>query len=573
MHEGSGPLRAAVSRAPWDHRTCADDAGICPGHRRGRRDQAVVRPFLPLQFHIPHGFPDRPANDSVPHAGGTSRRPCPAERPQARVERSIEAISQPPSASASAACSCGRPHLALPHWRDGCWPACAGDHDGECGDGRCAGRRLGRPGHRGADTIDRLVVLALILFLVACVFSQFPRASLGAATTALAFARDLRTWCAAHSLGRACERLLLTSLTLLGLAFGVAFAIWWGATWATWVAASTPLPPLDLGLPVGPFRQYQSVGIAAALLMPAPIALMGRRELPARVLWRRGRNCSRAGGAHERFTDRWFGLGAGLLVGLAPGPATPVASGAYRGGWLGLVAVAVCAHVWDHWLRAWGIPTPSRFDPRSGARRSAGGWRLPWSAPGPGASGRTFTFSGYFNRYLDVGRHPDDAVVQMLAGGGLVGLAALVVLAAALVVGLRHEASVLGRFGRGSHLSDLLPDKQPFGLPLLDHRLRGVGRAAAALQGSCGPRVRLASSVPGRRGRRSRSYRGRQDIHHRCGIPVPVFARRFRGCDPATTARSLAATLSLDPRNALYHRELGPLAYTPRDRPYGTPRS
>ena len=62
----------------------------------------------------------------------------------------------------------------------------------------------------------------------------------------------------------------------------------------------------------------------------------------------------------------------------------------------------------------------------------------PLVGSGPGSFSSTFTLSGFFNTYADVNRHADNAVVQLLAEAGLVGIASLSALLAALVVGVRN---------------------------------------------------------------------------------------------------------------------------------------
>ena len=127
-----------------------------------------------------------------------------------------------------------------------------------------------------SDITDRLVVLALLTFLATCMVSSQPRLSLDAAISALAL-------CSAFLIARgllADERarvLLITVLGLCGLVIGVVFAALWGAVWIRWLSIpGAGIPPLDLILPVGPYRHFHLLGTMVAMLLPALFVLWGR---------------------------------------------------------------------------------------------------------------------------------------------------------------------------------------------------------------------------------------------------------------------------------------------------------
>src|SRR5206468_1161176 len=71
--------------------------------------------------------------------------------------------------------------------------------------------------------------------------------------------------------------LAIAVLGISGVVFAAAFFLLWGAVWLRWQSIpGAGLPPLDLILPVGPYRHYHVVGILVAILLPGVIALAGR---------------------------------------------------------------------------------------------------------------------------------------------------------------------------------------------------------------------------------------------------------------------------------------------------------
>jgi len=290
-----------------------------------------------------------------------------------------------------------------------------------------------------SDITDRLVVLALLTFLATCMVSSQPRLSLDAAISALAL-------CSAFLIARgllADERarvLLITVLGLCGLVIGVVFAALWGAVWIRWLSIpGAGIPPLDLILPVGPYRHFHLLGTMVAMLLPALFVLWGRGgsiRLLAFVGVASGAAVILMSGSRTAWLAAVLGLGIPLVlrhreawrriplaapaavivvfaVAVATGLAEPILSRL-----LGTDTIALRADIWAVTLQRWLLS--------------------PLVGSGPGTFIATLTLGGYYNHFAESGRHAHNAVIQLLAEGGLVGVASLGLLGASLVAGVRN---------------------------------------------------------------------------------------------------------------------------------------
>lgn len=295
---------------------------------------------------------------------------------------------------------------------------------------------------RETDRVDRLALGSLLLFLLACVTSQFPRMSFDAAVSATAFTAALFIGRRAVS-NAATHAFAITLMGLIGLVVAVVFAVLWGLVWARWISIAGSLPPLDLILPVGPYRQYHVVGMTVALLLPAQAVLARRRE--ARGLGIVGLVASSAVIVMSGSRTIWLAVAVVSVAALAlfiarhgtslrrrlPGPAIAlfvilgvtgavVVGGIVLTRLLGTSTIELRAVLWQHSLDRW------LTDPLTGT--------------GPGSFSSSLTLSGFFGAYNGVGRHADNALIQALSEAGLVGLGSLGLLAAALLVGARRNA-------------------------------------------------------------------------------------------------------------------------------------
>jgi O-antigen ligase len=298
-------------------------------------------------------------------------------------------------------------------------------------------------GSRVGDRSDRLVILSLLFFLGACAFSQFPRFSFDAATTALAL---LAAFLVAREVlaSPSARNLAITALGLCGIVLAVAFVALWGAVWIRWLSIpGAGLPPLDLILPVGPYRHYHVVGMTVAMLLPA-IIVLSRRPAGIRAIAIIGMVAAISVIVMSGSRTVWLATVAGLAL-------PPIAQ---RAGLLRRVPVAayVAAGAIALLVFVSGAATPvlSRLAGTSTIALRSEIWRAtfdrwlahPIAGSGPGTFSVTLTLGDYFAHFPDVGRHADSAVIQLLAEAGVLGIVSLLLLAAALIAGVRQRSQV-----------------------------------------------------------------------------------------------------------------------------------
>jgi O-antigen ligase len=409
---------------------------------------------------------------------------------------------------------------------------------------------------RETDTVDRLVLAATLLFLLTCVTSQFTRDSFDAATTVIAFAAVLYVARGTMATARARE-LTITVLALSGLALSVIFLLLWGAVWAKWISISgAGLPPLDLVLPVGPYRHYHVVGTTVAVLMPA-LVVLARRPL----VWPLGVIGIAAGTCVVFMSGSrtaWLALAAGMLL-----PAVTVIGPQLRrlprSVWLiasAGVALLVIAGITQPVITR--LTVTSTLEVR-GAIWSAtiGQWLAhPLVGSGPGSFFSTLTLSGYFDTYLEVGRHADNAVIQLLAEAGVVGIGALALVVAALVAGVRKVGAQwapmagLSVFAFAS-LTDNPSDSAHLVLIAIVWMALATPRGSQPVPRPTNPAIRISA------------YAAAVVI----GIATTTTLAASWSYDSAAAAnargdtpevlRSLERAATLDPSFALYQRELG----------------
>jgi O-antigen ligase/tetratricopeptide (TPR) repeat protein len=405
------------------------------------------------------------------------------------------------------------------------------------------------------DLVDRLVLLAFLLYVITCVTSVSPRDSVSAATTGLAYvaafylARDLT----GTSGG---ERMATTALGLVGVVLSLVFVIVWGQEWIAWLAVpGAGAPPLDLELPGGMFRHQYLAASVIAMTMPAMVLLSIRAGS-----WPVG------------------------VVGTLSGLAVIVMSGG-RGLWLaGLAAVVVGVVLSRHmrlprntglrWasiavlaialIALWG-PLTSRFGTTSTVELRLAIWQdslnewthSPIVGFGPGTFARQFQLSGYNDTYSAVIPHAHNAAVQSLVEGGLVGAAALAMLVGALVIGVRKAgrihwapASAITFFAV-SCLTDNLSVNAFLIAPLIAWLAIACPRSAPVAVFRSSRAIRYAA-VP------------LLTIIACASVAMLFAAWRYddaaaaarRGLSPEVIA-SLRQAVTADPSFALYHRDLG----------------
>ena len=121
---------------------------------------------------------------------------------------------------------------------------------------------------RSADRIDRLMLLGLVLFVLACALSLFPRQSFDAALAAAAYVAAFYFMRSAVRSAPS-RRLLIAALRTLSLFLTLFFASLWLPEVLAWRAATGDLPPLGLRVPSLWWGHRYDVGLLLLLLLPS----------------------------------------------------------------------------------------------------------------------------------------------------------------------------------------------------------------------------------------------------------------------------------------------------------------
>lgn len=284
------------------------------------------------------------------------------------------------------------------------------------------------------DGIDRGMLLALLAFLAACVVSTFPRQSFDAAIQATAlvaafyFARRRLA-----NVGRA-EIESAAGWLCVGLAAIVCVA--WGRGWIEWLTLSGgSAPPISLPLVTGPFGHRHDVALLVAILAPSmwtprfrqrrAVAIAGTILVVAVVLADSSRNVELAVLAASiatllvrrvRISARALRIGSGIAAAAVFTTAifvlqTPVLVSRIAN----LGNIVARFSLWGEGATVW--------------------LAHPLAGLGPGSFPFALMLSDYFRTSLFNPRHPDNAIVQLLVEGGVIGLVAGLVCVGTLIRG------------------------------------------------------------------------------------------------------------------------------------------
>jgi O-antigen ligase len=294
---------------------------------------------------------------------------------------------------------------------------------------------------RAADRVDLAVVVALLLFLAACVLSSYPRQSLDAGTTAIGYA-------AAFSLARRIPahggtEALMHLLGAVVAAVAIAFALVWAVAWQTWlIAYDGRIPALDIELPGSIFGYRHHLPMLCVLGAPGVVAVLrsgtrSSRTLAAVAMAAMGFVILAAGSRTV-----WVAIAAAVIAVSVPRLTGPVrrrvvgsvpsgksiALGAAGLGALVLLALVVVPRLGTF------TTVVARLDIW---RASVEAWSTaPFQGHGPGAFPFLLRDTSYFESSIYAPRHPDNALVELAAEAGLLGLGAAIV----LVVGVGRVA-------------------------------------------------------------------------------------------------------------------------------------
>jgi O-antigen ligase/tetratricopeptide (TPR) repeat protein len=295
--------------------------------------------------------------------------------------------------------------------------------------------------NRMNDLTDRLVVAALLLLLLSAALSMFPRQSFTSVIQACGLAAGFvlaRRWLRGRK-REVVEAVLAWSSVLLVLVI----LPQWIATWVNWLATAdwTTAPPLRVWLPVGVFANRHYVGTLALLLVPALWASSFRRRWPM-VAWGTTLGIAAIVGMDGSRTLVLAALGASVVV-LVGVRFRPRKSTVVR--WTaGLIAAAVGAGVLAVGV---GLPLAQRvmntntLDARLALwGNSLDAWLLrPIQGIGPGTYPWSYFLDGYLRLTDYTPRHPDNAVAQLLAEMGVLGIAATGLLLLGVWAGARRR--------------------------------------------------------------------------------------------------------------------------------------
>ena len=308
------------------------------------------------------------------------------------------------------------------------------------------GLAIGGPRH--SDRVDSMVVGALVFFALAGVMSQFPRQSFDAVLAATAY---LAAFILARGyLGATAPRRMLEHV-LIGLSvfFTLTAAIGWFPDvirlWA--VSDWEVVPPLNLELTAGGWGHRYDVVLMIAILYPAwwagqpsrlrmaaavPIGILGMIAIiltGSRTLWL-AFGVATAVVGYPMLARLWrtypavrWTVGVGLVVGIAM---TFAVGGPLFDRVMNINSLAPRLSLWGPLTQVWLVN--------------------PIGGVGPGSFPWALQLTPYFETSSYAPRHPDSVFFQLLAEGGILGMAALALVVAAVVPAVWNGRSSAARW-------------------------------------------------------------------------------------------------------------------------------
>jgi O-antigen ligase len=414
---------------------------------------------------------------------------------------------------------------------------------------------------RGTDHLDVAVTCALVLFAFACVGSAFSRQSFDAAWLCTSYA-------AAFGLARralespSVRQFVLVAMAAMSLVFSTMTALRWLPDVATWVAiAGWQFPPLDFPFQTAPWGHRHDMALMVTMLLPAWL-MLGRRRLVLLLA-----SIAVAFTAVVVFLDGsrtlWIAIivASAVVLGRTVWPRVKRLSSPQL--WT-LGASAVLLIIGAHFAGITERVLNLRTIAARGELWQAGidAWLArPLTGQGPGSFPWVLQLTGYFNTNSWAPRHPDSAVIQLLAEVGMAGVLSATSILISVTRGMwqsRLASWALLCFG----ISCIAANPTDFGF------LLAIAIAWAAL---AAPFKVETGSENGRAAVRSRHNRanpwliGLALLPIAAGMALASFAefayqaagRAVANSNLAQAEESLRTATSLDPYMALYHRTLG----------------
>lgn len=423
-----------------------------------------------------------------------------------------------------------------------------------------------RAAPRTADSLDRFVLLGLLLFLCAAVLARSQRAALDAAFAATAYVALLHLSRTALSEGGTRLR-IARWLGASGAVLAITYCLLWLLVWSRWLGTGQPATALlNLLLPAGPYGFKHNVALVCGLLIPflwivpadlpvrfqravGGVALVGILVMAgSRGLWLAAlaasvaaiavRRMSLPPGTRQRLPWR-LALGVGLIGVLVVAFLVPGLSHAIADRIGNLLSLRARWDLWAASLREWTSAIVTGVGP--------GGWPV-WLPQ-----------TGYFDLTTFSPRHPDSMPFQLLAEAGLLGVGAVAVAVAGVVRAIRQIPATPSVWALGFLLAASVtanPTDLPFGVVL------GIAWLAIAV-----PRASAVASprrIPSR-------WLWRTELALIGIVAVVVSLTSWAGIlheqaraaadsqDSGAARQALEMAVRLDPGLGLYHRELGAL--------------
>jgi tetratricopeptide (TPR) repeat protein len=304
---------------------------------------------------------------------------------------------------------------------------------------------------RFADRIDKLMLVGLVLFTLACVFSLFPRQSFDAAIAGMAYVAAFFLMRGELDFPQA-RRLLIAAMATLSFALTFFFASLWLPEAFAWWSSTGDLPPLALRYPSLWWGHRYDVGLMLLILLPS--WWIGRQS-PVRfafgtvtgsltlllVLLSGSRTLWLAAAVAGIFAGAPFAV-AYLRTNRAKARSAVIASLAAGAA---LIASGLGAVIVDRVLASETIAARGEM----WLILAKGAMDHPLGGFGLGAFAWILQATAYFDTNSWAPRHPDSSIFQLLAEGGGLGLAAAIAWIVAIGPTIWRSSIVAARLGVG----------------------------------------------------------------------------------------------------------------------------
>jgi O-antigen ligase len=291
------------------------------------------------------------------------------------------------------------------------------------------------------DVLDIAMATVAIAAAIAAISSAHQRVSIGSALAGIAWIAVVY-WLRRLTADAGWRLEILRSLAMVGSVLAVAVLLWWGAIWVEWIELTGNPPPLDMRLPVGPYRGTHVLAMLIAMLMPAiwAISPTGRARLAAMV----GSGPFLAVIVMSGGRGVWLAVAAAsvLTVVVTTGARSLFTSRVVVGA--GVVALVMFTAAATTGL---GAVIVERLAETETVEARARIWRAaiemftqrPVTGTGLGTFAESLSSTTYFDVAPFAPRHADNAYLQLVAeGGALMATSWLILLAAGGVLAWRY---------------------------------------------------------------------------------------------------------------------------------------